>query len=79
MAFPPNAQGELIRNGKDLRSGNDLSEDEVKELQAKADSDPDDVELRSWPICINCQEDMAIPRVRTVTKTRRQWHSTNGP
>lgn len=47
MAFPPNAQGELIRNGKDLRSGNDLSEDEVKELQAKADSDPDDVELLS--------------------------------
>ena len=73
MAFPSMAQGKLIR------SGNDLSEDEVKELQAKADSDPDDVESRLQLLGYYYRKRIMTKSLRAPHQKLANWFIRNYP
>ena len=73
MAFPSMAQAELIR------SGSNLSKNEIKQLQAKADSDPNDVESRLQLLGYYSRNSIRKKELREPHQKLAMWFIKNYP
>ena len=73
MTLPRTAQKELIRNG------NNLSESEIEELQAKADSDPNDVESRLQLLGYYSRKSIVKKDLRKTHQKLAIWFIKNYP